>query len=153
MKTVEYLAAVKAKLEITSDYKLAKALGIPSNLVAKYQSGKNVPGPLTCFKIAEILGDQPAAVIAELELERAEKMAKNDDATAWKGLIQKIGGGAMSVLFMLGGGGISNADAKLATDRSQINAVNGGYIVSRKQKKKVWRNRWFTGLLPLPMAC
>ena len=149
MKTVDYLAAVKAKLNITSDYKLAKALGIPSNLVAKYQAGKNVPGPLTCFKIAEILGDQPAAVIAELELERAEKMDKGDDATAWKSLIQKIGGGAMGVLLMLGGGGISNADAKLATDRGPLNAETV-YTSSRKKKK---RGHWFAGLLPAQMAC
>lgn len=153
MKTVDYLAAVKAKLNITSDYKLAKALGVPSNLIAKYQAGKNVPGALTCFKIAEILGDQPAAVIADLELERAEKGEKTDDADAWKGLIQKIGGGALSVLLMMGGGGISNADAKLAADRGTLKAEQSIHRIRKTKVKKVWRNRWFAGLLPMPMAC
>ncbi|CAN7399478.1 hypothetical protein LJR129_002473 [Acidovorax sp. LjRoot129] len=113
MKTLEYLAAVKAKRNITSDYKLSKALNVPSSLIAKYQAGKVVPGPLVAFKIAEILGDQPAAVIADFELERAEKTEKTDDAEEWRGFVKKLGGAAASILLVMGLGGFSNADARL----------------------------------------
>lgn len=143
MKTVDYLAAVKQKLNLSTDYKLAKALGVPSNLVSKYQSGKNIPGPLTCFKIAEILGDQPAAVIADLELERAEKTAKDQDADEWKGLIKKLGGAAMSILLAAGLGGFSNADAHL--QHSQNDANNTHRI---KSKKRTRRASPWVGLMP-----
>lgn len=113
MKTTEYLAAVKAKRNITSDYKLSKALGVSESLMSKYQKGTVVPGPLVAFKIAEILGDQPSAVIADLELERAEKAEKTDDAEEWKSFVKKLGGVAATILVAVGCGGFSNADAKL----------------------------------------
>jgi transcriptional regulator with XRE-family HTH domain len=127
MKATEYLAAVKAKLNLTSDYKLAKALNIPSSLIAKYQAGKNVPGPLVAFKVAEILGDQPAAVIADFELERAEKAEKADDAEEWKGFVKKLGGVAATILVAMGIGGIPNADARLASqsiEQQSIHRIN-----------------------------
>jgi transcriptional regulator with XRE-family HTH domain len=127
MKTAEYLAAVKAKRNITSDYKLAKALGLQQSLVTKYQKGTTVPGPLVAFKIAEILGDQPAAVIADFELERAEKTEKADDAEEWRGFVKKLGGAAASILLVMGLGGFSNADARL------VNQANNQSIYTSYQ--------------------
>lgn len=141
MKTAEYLAAVKAKRNITSDYKLSKALGIQASLVAKYQAGKSIPGPLVAFKIAEILGDQPAAVIADLELERAEKTEKTDDAEEWKSFVRKLGGVAATILVAVGMGGMSNADAKLAQSVDNL-----PHIHRIKSKKK--RAGWLDGLMP-----
>lgn len=114
MKTSEYLAAVKAKRNITSDYKLSKALGVTNSQMSKYQSGTVVPGPVVAFRIAEILGDQPAAVIADLELERAEKTGKADDAEEWKSFVKKLGGVAATILVAMGMGGTPNADARLS---------------------------------------
>lgn len=126
MKTAEYLAAVKAKRNITSDYKLSKVLGVTNSQMSKYQSGAVVPGPIVAFRIAEILGDQPAAVIADFELERAEKAEKADDAEEWKGFVKKLGGAAATILVAVGLGGFSNADARLAHSQSAENL----YIVS-----------------------
>lgn len=153
MKTTEYLDAIKTRHNKTSDYAIAKLLGVTTGKVSEWRSGRTLPGNLACFKIAELLGDQPAAVIADIELERAERAEKTDDADAWKGLIQKIGGGALSVLLMMGGGGISNADAKLAADRGTLKAEQSIHRIFKKRRQKVWRNRWFAGLLPLQMAC
>lgn len=127
MKTSEYLAAVKAKRNITSDYKLSKALGVSESLMSKYQKGTVVPGPVVAFRIAEILGDQPAAVIADLELERAEKTGKADDAEEWRGFAKKLGGMAATILVALGMGGSPNADARLqtlSTDNASIHRIN-----------------------------
>lgn len=118
MKTAEYLAAVKAKRNITSDYKLSKALGVTNSQMSKYQNGTVVPGPIVAFRIAEILGDQPAAVIADFELERAEKAEKADDAEEWKGFVKKLGGAAATILVALGVSGNPNADNRLAQSSS-----------------------------------
>lgn len=116
--TAFYLAAVKKKLNISSDYALAKALGIAKQSASRYTLGKGMPTALVCFRIAEILGDQPAAVIADIEQERAERDEAAADVEEWKGYAQRFGGrlatiGA-SILLVAGLGGISNADAKLA---------------------------------------
>ena len=115
MKAVEYFAAVKAKRNITSDYKLSKVLGISTQLTSRYTNGQNIPGPIVAFRIAEILGEQPAAVIADFELERAERDQKEDEVEEWKGFAKRLGGLAATILVALGVGGFSNADARLAT--------------------------------------
>ena len=126
MNTREYLAAVKAKHNIVSDYALAKLLHVSRHRVSEWQAGKGAMGPLMCFKVAELLGEQPAAVVAEIELERAEAAAKEEDADAWKKVIRRMGGTAATILVALGVGGISNADAKLA----QPSQAEHLYIVS-----------------------
>ena len=113
MKTAEYLAAVKTKLNLSSDYKLAKALKVRQTLVSKWQHGKNVPGPVVAFRIAEILGDQPTAVLADFELERAEKTGDVEEVEEWRGIMQRLGGTAASILLALGLAGSPNADAGL----------------------------------------
>lgn len=118
MKAVEYFAAVKAKRNITSDYKLSKVLGISTQLTSRYTKGQNIPGPIVAFRIAEILGEQPAAVIADFELERAERDQKEDEAEEWKGFAKKLGGIAATILVAVGMGGFSNADARLAQPSS-----------------------------------
>ena len=114
MKATEYLAAVKAKKNITSDYKLSKALKISTQMASKYARGENIPGPVVAFRVAEILGEQPAAVIADFELERAERDQKEDEVEEWKGFAKKLGGLAATILVALGMGGNSNADARLS---------------------------------------
>lgn len=80
MKATEYLFAVKAKLNITSDYALGKALKVSKQTAGKYARGEAIPGPVVAFRVAEILGDQPAAIIAEFEAERAGRDGKPDEA-------------------------------------------------------------------------
>jgi hypothetical protein len=146
MKTAEYLAAVKAKLDISSDYKLAKALGISTQRMAKYSKGQDVPGPVVAFRIAEILGDQPAAVVADFEAERAEKMGKEDELEEWRGWVQSVrrafGFAGVSILLAAGNGGISNANAGLA----HAPTVDTAHIVSTRRKRK--KAGWFDGLMP-----
>lgn len=114
MKTVELLDAVKARHNLTSDYKLAKLLKTSPQKISNWRAGRTLPGTLSCFAIAEALGEQPAGVIALVELERAENGSENADAEEWKGWVKKLGGVAATILVALGVNGISNADARLA---------------------------------------
>lgn len=144
MKTIDFLSAVKAKLNITSDYALAKALRVSKQTASKYASGQAIPGPAVGFRVAEILGEQPAAVVAIFERERAERDGKLEEVEEWKTWVKRLGGAAASILLAAGLGGIANADARLAQSQNS----NSVYIVSTKKKKP----GFFDGLMGLALA-
>lgn len=133
MNTQQYLAAVKAKLSISTDYKLAKALGVTRQLASKYANGKNIPGPLVAFRIAEILGDQPSAVIADLEAERAERGGKDAEAQEWHDIAKRL---AACILLAVGSGTFSNADARLAS-ASQVDHTAHRIGAKRRRRSSV----------------
>lgn len=72
MKTIEYLAAVKAKRGITSDYALAKELGVSKNAVRNWTSGVCGFNEETCRKVADILEMHPGFVILDMQREHAK---------------------------------------------------------------------------------
>jgi transcriptional regulator with XRE-family HTH domain len=73
MRTSELLKDCKIKLKISSDYALAKALGIKDNRISDYMNDRRKPNTYAAVKIAECLGLDPLALIAEFE----EATAKN----------------------------------------------------------------------------
>jgi len=127
--TIEFIAAIKARHNVTSDYGVAKLLRVSRTSVSEWQKGKGAFGPLTCFRVAELLGEQPAAVIAVVELERAQKLANADDADEWRGWVKRLGGAAASVLLACGMGGIPNADAKLARSSTASTPYTSYYSI------------------------
>jgi transcriptional regulator with XRE-family HTH domain len=87
MKTIEYLDAAKVRLGITSDYALAKKLGISQPAISNYRSGRSRIDDDVALTIAEILGLNPLQVIAAANAERA----KTPEARArWSGLMEKF---------------------------------------------------------------
>jgi transcriptional regulator with XRE-family HTH domain len=86
MRTKELLLECKIKLKISSDYALAKKLGIKDQRISDYMSGKRTPNAYAAVKIAECLGLDPLAVIAEFE----ELTAKNEsEKTFWADFRQR----------------------------------------------------------------
>ena len=75
MKPAEYLDATKARLNIESDYGLAKALEVPNGNIAGIRKGARFIPLAMAFRIAITLELDPAQVIADLEGQR-EKNAK-----------------------------------------------------------------------------
>lgn len=73
MRTSELLKDCKIKLKISSDYALAKALDIPTQRISEYMTSKRAPNVYALVKIADCLGLDPLALIAEFE----ELTAKN----------------------------------------------------------------------------
>lgn len=74
--TVEILAAAKRRLSITSDYALAKKLGFNHSRVSNYRRGVSYLDNDAAFKIAAVLGESPAKIIAIVEAERARTPEK-----------------------------------------------------------------------------
>lgn len=88
MKTVEMLDKCKEKLGVTSDYALAKALDIPRMRISDYRLEKKVPDEYTCFKFAEVLGESPSYVIAQIQAENAKDKNK---ALFFKSFLTAVG--------------------------------------------------------------
>lgn len=74
--TVQWLDAVKIKLDLPSDYAAAKALCVTRSTVSAYRNGKSVFDEKTCIRAAEILGVDPFEVIASAHAE-----SSRDDRT------------------------------------------------------------------------
>jgi hypothetical protein len=95
MKSIEYLAAVKAKTGISSDNAIAKQLGLTRSAVSLVGKGKAGFGNDPAVLIAEILGIHPAVVIADCNAERA----KNDKLrNAWIDIAAKFPHPNLSIL-------------------------------------------------------
>lgn len=86
MKPSAYLDAVKAELNIESDYELAKRLEVGNGRIVMIRSGER-PVPLAmAFKIAITLQLDPAQVVADLE-EQREKNEKRREF--WRGFLSR----------------------------------------------------------------
>lgn len=86
MKPSAYLDAVKAQINIQTDYELAKRLGVPRGHVAEYRSGKRGIPLAAAFKLAIALEMDPAGVVADLE----EQREKNEERRAfWRGFLSR----------------------------------------------------------------
>lgn len=70
MKPTEYLDAAKARLNLKSDYELAKRLECPSGHISEVRSGKRHVPLEVAFRIAITLEIDPAQVVADLEGQR-----------------------------------------------------------------------------------
>jgi transcriptional regulator with XRE-family HTH domain len=71
--TRDWLAAVKAKHGMTSDYQLSKALHVTRSAVSKAQSGRQYMDDSTAIRVAELLEIDPLEVISSVNAERAKE--------------------------------------------------------------------------------
>jgi hypothetical protein len=87
MKTTEYLDAVKAKLDLPSDYALAKLFGVVTSTIIAYRNGRSAFGIEVSMQIGEILGIDGHKVYADGQIERAKNSAQSD---FWKSISEKF---------------------------------------------------------------
>lgn len=69
-KSAELMDALKAKMGITSDYALAKKLGLRTARISAYRHGKEKPDFYICVKAGIFLNLDPVKIAAEIELEK-----------------------------------------------------------------------------------
>lgn len=144
MKTTgDYLDAVKAKLDLPSDYATAKALGVTRAAVSRYRLLQSFPDELVCAKIADILGIEPIEVIAAAQFERS----KDEHARAlWESIWGKVAGAIVPSLIACAVG-LSVAPTSKAAESGE-NHANGAslYLMSNRRR---FRHNTFS---PLPLA-
>lgn len=86
MKPSAYLDAVKAQLNIDSDYELGRRLDLPSKSIPAIRKGTRYVPLNIAFKIAITLELDPARVVADLE-EQREKNPKRREF--WQGFLSR----------------------------------------------------------------
>lgn len=85
--TAQWLDAIKARLDLPSDYAAAKVLNVTRSAVSAYRNGRSTFDDDTAFLVAEILDVNPLEVLVSSRAERA----KNDDQRhQWEGRWEKF---------------------------------------------------------------
>lgn len=94
--SIAFLEAVKAANGLTSDYQLSKFLGVTAQSISLNMLGKTFLGDETAIKVAVALKIDPAIILAAVHFERAKKA---HEKAVWKGIFDRLGGLAASVLL------------------------------------------------------
>jgi transcriptional regulator with XRE-family HTH domain len=98
-RTNEFLDAVRARLNLTSDYQLAKALKVTRSQVSYYRSRGDVLSDEMAVKTAELLQIDPAYVLTCMSAERTRSERARRALTT---LAKKLSGAAaLSVLLLV----------------------------------------------------
>ncbi|MBD1410261.1 DUF3693 domain-containing protein [Burkholderia contaminans] len=94
--TAQWLDALKERLGLPSDYAVAKALGVTRGAVSHYRTGRSAFDDVTAVRAAELLGMDPAVMLASVQYERA----KNEDVReAWASLLEKFSEGFRTLVL------------------------------------------------------
>jgi hypothetical protein len=72
MTSQEYLAKIRTKLGISTDYALGKALGISKQAAGRMSKGLGGFSDETALRVAEILDMHPGIVMLDMHQERAQ---------------------------------------------------------------------------------
>lgn len=72
----EYFEAVKSRYGLTSDYTLAKKLGIAQPEANLMRRGLKIPKPEVCIKIAKLLDKNPVELLLVAQRDKAPRQAK-----------------------------------------------------------------------------
>lgn len=88
MNTIDYIAAVKARRGIASDYAFAKHMKISRSYVSAMQSGKEVMSNKLARDFARELDMHPGIVLLDAERERAERGGDVEMRNLWKEIFE-----------------------------------------------------------------
>jgi len=98
--TVQFLDAVRVRHNLTSDYQLAKFLGVHQTTVSNYRTGRSLMDEAMCLKIAAALGlGDPGEVLVAIAHEREKRP---EVKRAWERVAKRLAASTAAVLVALG---------------------------------------------------
>ncbi|CAB3726042.1 helix-turn-helix domain-containing protein [Paraburkholderia rhynchosiae] len=126
--TIDYLDELRVKLQLPSDYAVAKALGCTRASVSRYRNGVGSFDDATAIKVAELLGLEPLEIIAAANFERSKD---EHSQNVWASIWGKVAG-AIALNLIACAVGVSVAPTSKAAESGNANTGNGGslYIMS-----------------------
>ncbi len=74
----EYLDKAKEMLEISSDYQLAREIGVERSIINHYRKDRAEFSEYVAFQLAEILKIEPTEIIANREIKKEKDKFKRD---------------------------------------------------------------------------
>jgi transcriptional regulator with XRE-family HTH domain len=93
--TFDLLNRVSRKLGDASDYRIAKETGVSKQTVSNWRHGTNTMSDSAGIRVAAILEEDPAQVLALLQAERTDSP---EARKVWRRLAASLGGKAAAVL-------------------------------------------------------
>ncbi len=100
MLTNELLDKTKEKIGARKEIELANKLGVTKTRLNNYRSGLCKPDAEACFLIAEIIEEEPAAVIAAIRLDASKEPEK---VAFWREKAKKYAASAGIISALLAG--------------------------------------------------
>lgn len=88
MELNDLLELAKQRANLSSDYALAKVMGIERQIISQWKSGKRHPSNQEAIQLATLAGLEEMRVIAEIELRTANSEKKKE---FWKSYIESRG--------------------------------------------------------------
>jgi transcriptional regulator with XRE-family HTH domain len=122
--TIRYLDAARARAGLTSDYALAKRLGMPQSTISGYRTGRRYLDARAAFQVAEVAGVDVREVIAAVELDRAKS---DQDRDFWRNVMAA----AASILL----GGFVGLQPAPANAFSGAAVDSSGYTLRNKRRR------------------
>lgn len=105
MNGKEYLKLCKTRLNVDTNYQLAKKLDIPQSEMTFYARGERVPSLYACYKIAGCLSIDPAIIMADIASETEKNPEKREFFKSFMSTCKKTASGmnnkAVLTIFML----------------------------------------------------
>lgn len=90
MKPSEYLDALRAKLNLPSDYALQKELGVTKAAISKYRNNKAHFDDAVCRRVGNLLEKHPGIVMLDMQRQRAREP---EDQAMWNAILEKFSTG------------------------------------------------------------
>lgn len=99
MTLLDLIEKAKTRANITSDYALAKVMGVDRRYVSLWKKGKKHPSTDEAVKLATLAGIEEMRVIAEIEMQTAKNEQKRE---FWKCYLEERGIAAALCIVALG---------------------------------------------------
>ncbi|MBN3734656.1 helix-turn-helix domain-containing protein [Burkholderia sp. Tr-20390] len=127
--TVQYLDALKKRLDLPSDYAAAQALGVTRAAVSRYRNGLSVFDESTAIRAAELLDLDPLEVIAACKAESAPDARVR---RVWENAWGKATGATITVAIAVVTVGLVGAPSPASSAPIHAdNAVSSRYVKLR----------------------
>lgn len=139
--TQQLLDKAKKAQGIESDYRLSKVLGVVTSAVTNYRTGRSHPDDAVAARLAELAGQNPSTVIAELHAERAKTP---EVKKLWLRMADQLRHAVAACMLAVGFAMLLLApspDGAMAKSQMQQN-VNGGLYIMLNRARRIRRSIW-----------
>ena len=98
MRTIgQVLDRAQAVQKVKSDYKLGLCIGIGSQSISNYRTGKTLPDEKAVSKLADAIGEKPDLLLVEVQAQRAKDAQSR---AMWVALAKRLQSGFANVKIL-----------------------------------------------------
>jgi len=87
LSTVELLDLARHRQGDVTDYRIAKLLGVSTQNVSNYRTGRTMPVNRVAMRLGELAGIDPLEAVAAVNLERS---TEPEDRELWSAMLERV---------------------------------------------------------------